>query len=75
MFVLLSGDLPIHRQQPHPLHAGVMRQVDYVGHILEVDIVIAAHEYYFLCALQIDLRQPRFQIFPTHVVLIDLHRG
>ncbi len=57
---LLPRDLPIHRKQPYPLHARVMRQVDHVGDILKVDIGVAAHEDYFFGTLQIDFREARF---------------
>jgi hypothetical protein len=47
---LLSRHLPIHREQSHSLDASVVRHVDHVGHVLEIDIGVAAHENYFLGA-------------------------
>lgn len=65
---LLRPHLPIHREQSHPLHACVMCQVDYIGHVLEVNVIVSAHEGYFFRALQVDFREPRFQIAPAHIV-------
>jgi hypothetical protein len=62
-----------HRQQAYALHAGVMREVDHVGDVLEVDVSVATDEGYFLGALQIDFREAGFEIFPAHAVLIDLY--
>ena len=59
---------------PTRLHARVMRHVDHVGDVLEIDVGIAAHEDDFLGAPQINFREARFQILPAHVILIDLHR-
>lgn len=47
---LLSRHLPIHREQSHSLDARVVRHVDHVGHVLEIDIGVAAHENYFFGA-------------------------
>ena len=44
---LFSRHFAIHRQQTHPLHASVMRHVNDVSDILEVDTGIATHEDYF----------------------------
>ena len=40
----------MHREQSHSLDARVVRHVDHFGHVLEINIGIAAHENYLLGA-------------------------
>jgi len=59
------------REQSNPLHSRVVRDINYVC-LLKVNISISPYKGNFLCPFQIDFRQPRLQVFPSHILLVDL---
>ena len=52
----------------------MMCHVNHLRHVLEIHIRIPPDERDFLHSLQINLRQPLFQILPANIFLIDLYR-
>lgn len=53
----LPGNRSVLRHQTDALHAGMVSEIDHVGHILKIHIRIAAHERDFLDSRQINPRQ------------------
>src|SRR5580700_7740728 len=60
------------RQQSNPLHAGIAGDVNYVRHIFEINIIVAAHKRYAFRANLKYVVQPALQILPLDRFLIDL---
>lgn len=50
-----------------------MRSIDHVCDVLEIHVGVAANEGYLFRTFQIYLCQAHFEIFPAHVVLVNLY--
>lgn len=59
------------RQQAHSVYASFAGNVNYVGHVLEINIVVAAHKGYAFRSNLENIVQPVLQILPLHGLLID----